>query len=98
MWKCPNRRSRPLPKNPETLSPILMSIYKVYVSTSVIFRALWNHLGHPLPTHRGESNHARHLQNSRSCLEGPITAVCTTSYFEMVYCLGGFESTESWKR
>jgi hypothetical protein len=42
-----------LPKNPETLSPILMSIYKVYVSTSVIFRALWNHLGHPLPTHRG---------------------------------------------
>jgi hypothetical protein len=49
MWRCPNRRSRPLPKNPEPFSLILMSIYKVYVSTSVIFGALWNHLGHPLP-------------------------------------------------
>jgi hypothetical protein len=48
-----------------------MSIYKVYVSTFVIFGALWNHLGHPLPTNRGESNHAGHLQNSQSLLEGP---------------------------
>jgi hypothetical protein len=28
---------------------MLLNIYKVYVSTSVIFRALWNHLSHPLP-------------------------------------------------
>jgi hypothetical protein len=37
----------------------------------VIFRALWNHLGHPLPTPTRGSNHAGHLQNSWSLLEGP---------------------------
>src|ERR1700684_3036999 len=31
-------------------------------------------------------------------VQAPITAVCTTSYVKMVYCLGGFENTESWKR
>ncbi|KAF9780592.1 hypothetical protein BJ322DRAFT_1023831 [Thelephora terrestris] len=61
-------RSRPLPKNPETLSPILMSIYKV---------ALWNHLGHLLPnTQEAQSqimqDTSKILDFSWKVLLGPI--------------------------